>query len=290
MFEEMSTRDLLRWMVFGMLLSVFLLVPLSSNVLWANIGFQLVFYIAPACYFSSQFKKQQVPLSRVVFFRGSLRWFVPLVGLAVLAMAFSLGMVWLHLRMLTLFAPGTIDYFLAPAPFPDNTAYLVAISLIVAIIGPIAEEFIFRGLLLKRLIVKTSVWEGIGLSSLLFAMLHMNFFGAFLFAVTASMLYLLTDNLLIPILLHIFHNSLVIAQTFISPDSPEWLMLADSSDIYTKAVPNAIVLLVSSVLILAVILRLAQSLHKKKEEEKYRAALKKEAEALLNEPKNPEML
>nr|WP_316045951.1 hypothetical protein [Planococcus glaciei] len=88
-------------------------------------------------------------------------------------------------------------------------------------------------------------------------------------------MYLLTDNLLIPILLHIFHNSLVVGLMFISPGWPEWLTVMESADIYTKAVPNAIVLFVTSILIFAVILRLAQSLNKKKRRREVPGLLKK---------------
>jgi len=290
MFEEMRTRDFVRWMFFGILVAAFILVQLSSNPLILDVGVQLTFYvIVPVLYFGRQFQKQQVPLSRVVFFKGAMRWLLPLVGLVTLSTFFSMAMLWLQLRVLMPVAPWMVDSLLERAPFPDNTAYLITVSLIVAVIGPIAEEFMFRGLLLKRLISKTSMWEGIGTSSLLFGMLHMDFFGAFLFGVTASILYLLTDNLLIPILLHIFHNSLVVGLMFISPGWPEWLTVMESTDIYTKAVPNAIVLFVTSILIFAVILRLAQSLNKKIEEEKYQAFLKKQQEALQNEPHHPEM-
>ena len=277
MFEEMRTRDFVRWMFFGMVLSAFLFIQLSSDPLVMDVGMQLAFYVAvPVWYFGRQFQKQHVPLSRVVFLKGAARWLVPLFGLVTLSTFFSIGMLWLQLRTLMAVAPWMVDYILEPVPFPDNTVYLVAVSLIIAVIGPIAEEFMFRGLLLKRLIAKTSMWEGIGTSSLLFGLLHMDFFGAFLFGVTASILYLLTDNLLIPILLHIFHNSFVVGTLFINPDWPEWLTVMESTDIYTKAVPNAIVLLISGILILAVILRLAQNLNKKKEDEKSEALLKNE--------------
>lgn len=290
MFEEMRTRDFVRWMFFGILIAAFILVQLSPNPLVLDVGVQLTFYvIVPVLYFGRQFQKQQVPLSHVVFLKGALRWLLPLAGLVTLSTFFSMAMLWLQLRVLMPVAPWMVDSLLERAPFPDNIAYLITVSLIVAVIGPIAEEFMFRGLLLKRLISKTSMWEGIGTSSLLFGMLHMDFFGAFLFGMTASILYLLTDNLLIPILLHIFHNSLVVGLMFISPGWPEWLTVMESADIYTKAVPNAIVLFVTSILIFAVILRLAQSLNKKKEEEKYQAFLKKQREALQNEPDHPEM-
>ncbi|KOF10650.1 hypothetical protein AC739_08290 [Planococcus glaciei] len=290
MFEEMRTRDFVRWMFFGILIAAFALVQLSQNPLILDVGIQLTFYvIVPVLYFGRQFQKQQVPLSRVVFLKGASRWLLPLTGLVTLSTFFSMAMLWLQLRVLMPVAPWMVDSLLERAPFPDNIAYLITVSLIVAVIGPIAEEFMFRGLLLKRLISKTSMWEGIGTSSLLFGMLHMDFFGAFLFGVTASILYLLTDNLLIPILLHIFHNSLVVGLMFISPGWPEWLTVMESADIYTKAVPNAIVLFVTSILIFAVILRLAQSLNKKKEEEKYQVFLKKQREALQNEPDHPEM-
>ncbi|MDN7246218.1 CPBP family intramembrane glutamic endopeptidase [Planococcus shenhongbingii] len=289
MFEEMRTRELFNWMFCGMVLAAFVLVQFSSNIFLMDVGMQLMFYVVvPVSYFGSQFRKQKVPVTHVVFLKGASRWILPAISLVMLSMFFSIGILWLQLRMLAPIAPQMVDYLLKPASLPDNTAYLITVSLIVAVIGPIAEEFMFRGLLLKRLIVKTSMWEGVWLSSLLFGMLHMDFFGAFLFGVTASILYLLTDNLLIPILLHVFHNSLVVGLMYVSPGWPQWLTVAESADIYAKAVPNAIALLVSGTLLLAVILRLAQILNQKKEDEKYQAALKKEAEAIENETNNPE--
>jgi len=145
---------------------------------------------------------------------------------------------------------------------PENPVYLGIMLISIAIIGPIAEEFIFRGVLLHRMMKKTSMWGGIIISSILFGILHADVFGAFIFGVIASLLYIKTRNLLIPILLHIINNSIAVIWMYVAPTWPKWGIM-QSSELVEKALPNAIVLVISSVLIGWVIVRLMKGLPKK---------------------------
>jgi membrane protease YdiL (CAAX protease family) len=269
MFEEMKSRHLFGWMFGASIVSIFILLQVTQNPLIIDVALQLLFYVVvPVWFFSYHFKKRGVKLRQVVFFRGTARWLLPVFGLTVLSLAFSIGMIWLLLRALMPIAPAAVNFVLSPQPLPDALWYLITTGFIVAVIGPIAEEFVFRGLILNRLISKFGFWNGLGLSSAIFGMFHIDFFGAFLFAVIASLLYLKTGNLLIPILLHIVNNTVAVYQSFINPSFPQWLMVTSINDLYTKSMPNLIVLLASLALLLFIIARMAKGLEGKLKEDK----------------------
>lgn len=264
MFEEMKSRHLFGWMFGAIIVSLFILLQVTDNPLILDVAMQLIFYtVVPLWFFSYHFKKRGVKLRQVLFFHGIISWLLPILGLTVLSMVFSIGMIWLLLRALLPIAPAAVDFVLMPQPFPDALWYLIATGIIVSLIGPIAEEFVFRGLILNRLITKFGFWNGLGLSSAIFGMFHIDFFGAFLFAVVASLLYLKTGNLLVPILLHIVNNTIAVYQSFANPTFPQWLMVTKVNDLYTKAVPNLIVLLVSLSLLLIIIAWMARDLEGK---------------------------
>ena len=268
MFEEMKSRHLFGWMLGASIAAVFILLQITENPLIIDVALQLVFYVVvPVWFFGYHFKKRGVKLRQVVFFRGTARWLLPVLGLMALSMAFSIGMVWLLLRALMPIAPSAVNFVLTPQPLPDELWYLIATGFIVAVIGPIAEEFVFRGLILNRLIAKFGFWNGLGLSSAVFGIFHIDFFAAFLFAVVASLLYLKTGNLLLPILLHIANNTVAVYQSFVNPAFPKWLMVTSVNDLYTKSVPNLIVLLASLALLLFVITRMAKGLEGKLKED-----------------------
>jgi membrane protease YdiL (CAAX protease family) len=91
-------------------------------------------------------------------------------------------------------------------------SYCTAIYLGVfaVVIAPVAEEFIFRGMLfpfVKQLGWPKLAWFGV---SLFFALIHLNaptFVPLFVFALALTWLYELTDNLLAPITAHALFNA-----------------------------------------------------------------------------------
>jgi membrane protease YdiL (CAAX protease family) len=78
------------------------------------------------------------------------------------------------------------------------------------VLAPVAEEFIFRGMLfpfIKQLGFPKLAWIGV---SFLFALIHMNaptFVPLFFFALAQTWLYARTDNLLAPITVHALFNA-----------------------------------------------------------------------------------
>ena len=91
----------------------------------------------------------------------------------------------------------------------------------IIIFSPIAEELIFHGVLLNRLKLFVPLLFSILISSLLFATLH-NFgsiSSAFIFAVCMAILYLKTDNILVPIFAHFLNN--LFAESIVFIDKQE---------------------------------------------------------------------
>lgn len=264
MFEEKRTRFVHGWMAGAFIVAIFILLQATQNVLLIGIAMQLVFYVVlPMAFLSYHFKKRCVKLRQVIFFQGTMHWLLPIFGLTVLVLAFSMSVYWLQLRALIPIAPSAVNFALTPQPFPDALWYLIATSFILSIIAPIAEEFVFRGLVLNRLMAAFGFWGGLGLSSIIFGLFHVNFFGAFLFAVVASLLYLKTGNLLVPILLHIANNLIAVYQSFVNPFFPQWLMVSSINDLYSKSMPNLVVLIASLALLLLIIAWLARGLENK---------------------------
>jgi membrane protease YdiL (CAAX protease family) len=88
-----------------------------------------------------------------------------------------------------------------------TTVYLGMFAIVIA---PVAEEFIFRGMLfpfVKQLGWPKLAWSGV---SFLFALIHLNaptFVPLFVFALALTWLYEKTDNLLAPITAHALFNA-----------------------------------------------------------------------------------
>jgi membrane protease YdiL (CAAX protease family) len=87
---------------------------------------------------------------------------------------------------------------------------IIYLGVFAVVIAPVAEEFIFRGMLfpfLKQLGYPRLAWFG---TSALFALIHLNaptFVPLFVFALTLTWLYDWTDNLLAPITAHALFNA-----------------------------------------------------------------------------------
>jgi hypothetical protein len=80
--------------------------------------------------------------------------------------------------------------------------------LAVVLLSPVVEELIFRGVFLNKLELIVPATFAILISSLLFAALHSfgNIFSAFVFAVCMAILYLKSENILVPIFAHFLNN------------------------------------------------------------------------------------
>lgn len=111
-----------------------------------------------------------------------------------------------------MFAPPTLNETLIDEEFEDVPYYLALIS--IAIIPPITEEIICRGLII-RVLFRNHLFLGLIVSSIFFALIHESdtligylpyFYSGLIFGYT----YLKTKRLEVPILIHFINNLLAI--------------------------------------------------------------------------------
>jgi membrane protease YdiL (CAAX protease family) len=97
---------------------------------------------------------------------------------------------------------------------------------VIAVGGPVAEELFFRGLLLPWLVGRLGTWPALLAVSLLFGLVHepafymllpLGLIGLFL-----GWLRLVTGSVLVPLVVHVLHNSLTIAVYLTWPGVYEW--------------------------------------------------------------------
>ena len=108
--------------------------------------------------------------------------------------------------------------YLIPTPeslagmFDDSRDGIMWLSILtVALIAPVLEEIIFRGVILKGLLVRYSSLKAIVVSSLLFGLVHLNpwqFVSAFGMGIIGGWIFWKTNNLILPIIIHISNNLL----------------------------------------------------------------------------------
>ena len=94
-----------------------------------------------------------------------------------------------------------------------GTRLLLILTVLVTVIGPIAEELFFRGFAYPVFRKKVGVRNAILLVSVIFAMLHMNivsFFPILALGILLAYLYEKTGSLIPSITVHVIHNSAVI--------------------------------------------------------------------------------
>lgn len=87
------------------------------------------------------------------------------------------------------------------------------------IVGPLLEEMLFRGLILRGFLDRYRPWQAIALNALLFGLLHLNlwqFFSAFSLGLVLAWLYYRTGSLWPCFILHSMHNtSITFTGTFV---------------------------------------------------------------------------
>ncbi|MEE1134600.1 MAG: type II CAAX endopeptidase family protein [Methanobrevibacter sp.] len=122
------------------------------------------------------------------------------------------------------------------------------------IFAPIVEELVFRGVLFNRLKIRTGIIPAMLISSFLFAIGH-DFGGmtsAFMFGICMCILYLKTDNILIPMSVHFINN---LVATILETTQID-IFLAQ----FPLVIPSLIISIIGSVLLIIYIIKEAKKL------------------------------
>ena len=131
----------------------------------------------------------------------------------------------------------------------DIDSTILIFDLITSIIfAPIIEELFFRGVLFNRLKIRTGLVPAMIISSILFAIGH-DFGGiisAFLFGICMCILYLKTDNILVPMSIHFINN---LAATILEFSGIDVFMAQ-----FPWIIPSLIITLIATVLLMKYII------------------------------------
>ena len=270
MFAEMKSRYLILFTILGVIATLIVFMLIGADPVTTEIAVQIAFYIVVPYFFFHYYwsKNPDWSLGEVLTTKGIKPWLPGIVGIVFVSIAFSLAMFWLQLAIISPAFPWLAQLLLEPVETPGGVGYEYFMLLSLVILAPIVEEFVFRGVFLTRFMAKTSMWGGILISSLLFGVLHLDFVGAFLFGIIASLLYLRTGNLLLPILLHMLNNALAALSIYVPIDNffaLDWFMVTTMADIEAKAWANIFIMAISALLTAWIIYRLAKGLKDKAE-------------------------
>lgn len=173
--------------------------------------------------------------------RAGLRWrrlFGPRPSRAELLMAmvvapvalFTLADALLLYVPLSYLAPGFVKrQLLDNTMFDIHTLRQWALLMLAGVgLAPVLEEIVFRGILMQRWSHRWGTRTGVIASSALFAVMHGEWLGHFLFGVAMSALYLRTRKLWVPIAAHALNNFVFFAPTLYDvlmhrPQAPDTL-------------------------------------------------------------------
>lgn len=141
---------------------------------------------------------------------GSYWWVV--VGMVLALLVFSLGASAVTAALVPDYVAG------AEIDVGSNT---VALVLTIAVIPPVVEELIFRGLLLERWAAKWRIGTAVVVQAVFFGILHVDPVGAGVFGVAMALMYLRTRTLWVPIIMHAMNNGLVLVAVLLGGDAAQ---------------------------------------------------------------------
>ena len=151
--------------------------------------------------------------------------------------AFGLGEMLVLFYSLSHLAPPFLDAFLSYELFvsaaneQQQWVYNLVTMFRVLVLGPVAKEGLFRGLLLHRWAVKWNLTAALWTSSILFGIAHTStsVIGNTVFGLVMAILYLETGSLLVPVVVHAANNAIGCLRLWALPVA--WNSVADIRDL-----------------------------------------------------------
>lgn len=197
-----------------------------------------------------------VGVNRALFFgkRVTIKELIPGMKFICFSVLLSIAVIFALFIPLSIVNSEFVQFWLDIGPdlvLFDSSGYYVLPNVLnflsIVVITPIVEEVVFRGFLLHRWSYKWSLRTAIIVSSLLFAVVHLDPIGAFIFGVGMCILYLKTQSLLVPILCHSANNLIAwimaAGDTYIKGPEYEYTLEAFRSEWYIGAIAGVIVII-----------------------------------------------
>ena len=176
--------------------------------------------MAICCMTFGRLRRQNIPvgpLSRKSWI-GNISWLQVLI-IFYADLGVTQGISYINLFYINLVSPETTHVALEGIDIPIRFDFsLIPLFIAIVIVAPLAEEFIFRGVLFQRWSFKWGSTFGFVASSVVFGLVHADYFITERIAGGAiyAMAYCKTQTLFIPIVLHAANNFLALSYEIIA--------------------------------------------------------------------------
>ena len=172
----------------------------------------LLIYLTAALVLLVRARRARLEWHRLLGPRDIPRELVPLLTVIVPVVLITIGAAIAVFIPLSYVAPDFVERTIldAGALFEARTITdWLEVVVLTVLVAPIVEELFFRGFLLHRWARRWSTATAVVASSALFAVLHGEWIGHFLFGIVMAALYLRTRRLWMPIAAHAINNGIV---------------------------------------------------------------------------------
>jgi uncharacterized protein len=214
-----------RWVLWQMAMVTFL----SSKFLsWLGINdHNYIWFLAIITYLFVCFlvikdcDDNQISLGKIVGNFPEKSIWMKLIGVNATLYLLLVGVMTLTVGLLLMISPTLLGklYDISSTSTPVYQADFILQFVCVVIMAPLAEEFVFRGIILNRWIEKWGVTKALIASSCLFGLLHpLNMIGISMLGLVFGILYLRYQNLWVVFFCHALHNAVV----FLITNMPRW--------------------------------------------------------------------
>ena len=252
-FRRLRSRTLIWWMIVGSI-AVFVVAALVGLILpldpmesaTGGVVIEVALHGLVAAWIVWACRNADIDLGRFVGrVPAGYNW-LPAVGLLAITMTFSLGSLSVTAYGLSRVSPELLDGLLsALEPDPDSMISSVWWIIGGVAVAPVLEEVLFRGVFVSRWGVKWGLGIGIVVSSALFGILHLDVAGAMALGLVASLLYLQSGTLIVPIAFHAANNLVATVVVFMPGSDEPWTLAAELEEIEAMALPGLAMVVVT---------------------------------------------
>ena len=179
----------------------------STESILRNIILWIVYAIA----LLAKMKEFKFDINQIIGIDNSINLKSILV-ITITLFAFNIGLSCLMLYQLSFIFPKYVEHLINDREY-TNLLEMVLWCFSIMFFSPLIQEFLFRGVVMQKWVLKWGIKIGIIASSLLFALLPFRYdliIPMFVFALICSILYFKNNNLISPIISHFFYNTLAI--------------------------------------------------------------------------------
>lgn len=252
-FLKLRSRTFIWWMIVGGI-AVFVVAALASLILpldsmesaTGDIVVDIALYGLVVAWIVWACRWADADLGRLIGrVPAGYNW-LPAAGLLATTFIFSIGSLSVTAYGLSRVSPELLESLLsAGVPDPDSMISLVWWAIVAVAVAPVSEEVLFRGVFLSRWGVKWGIGTAILVSSAIFGILHLDVAGAMALGVVASLLYLQSRTLIVPIAFHAANNLVVTVAMFMPGWDEPRTFAAELAEIEAMALPGLAMVVVT---------------------------------------------